>query len=115
MVEEEKKDYEALVRTTLHLWDSLGIDVDRVIKILGKGFNNNKALNIFITDVKTEYDENCYYAGYEETRTNVVTGYKVGFVLNEEIACEIRVGAKHCNGCKEQIRNYIRDKIRGVK
>ena len=37
------------------------------------------------------------------------------FVLNEEIACEIRISVNECNGCREQIKAYITNKIGGIK
>lgn len=103
-----------LVKTTLDLWNSLGISRDMVIKILSEKLNNDKALSIFITDIKKVYKP-CT-DGRGQWWDEELNECKVGFVLNKEIACEIRVPIRYCDECKEPIRDYIKRKItRGVK
>lgn len=100
-----------LVRTTLDLWNSLGVDKGMVLKILGEELKADKPLDIFITNIKTEYTG----LTNGERTWHEINGYKVGFVLNKEIACEIRISVNECNGCREQIKEYIRNKIGGIK
>lgn len=70
-------------------------------------------VDIFITNIKTEYDTDCYYVQDETTRTNVVTGYSVEFILNDSIKCKIHIDGNDTCGCRETIKDYIKDKITG--
>ena len=111
----EEEAYRQLVITTLNLWNSLGIDKGMVLKILGEELKADKSLDIFITDIKTEYTVLESYRDNEKNVWNETDGYKVVFVLNNDIDCEIRISANECNGCREQIKAYIRNKIGGIK
>lgn len=100
-----------LVKTTLDLWDGLGISKEMTRRLLSNELKDDKALSIFITDIKKVYKP-CT-DGRGQWRDEELNECKVGFVLNKEIACVIRVPIRYCDECKEQIRNYIKCKIIG--
>lgn len=105
-----------LVRTTLNLWNSLGIDKEMVIKILGEELKGDKPLDIFITDIETLYDTHTYYIGVNpKEKRDTVTGYNVKFILNDVISCKTIVKPERYDGNREHLIEYIKSSINQKK
>lgn len=108
----KEERHKQLVKTTLDLWDNLGIDREMVLKILGEELKGGKPLDIFITNIETLYDTYTYYIGADpKEKCNTVIGYNVKFILNDVIGCKTIVKPEHYDGNRDRLIEYIKSNI----
>ncbi len=107
----KEKACKELIRTTLNLWNSLGMDKDMVKKILYDELKDSELIDIFINDIRTVHPMHCCYIKGKEIKERVITGYEVSFILNDIIDCKIVVMPEYYDGSREHLIKHIKGKI----